>query len=171
LSSSLGIFFPAICHELIVSLRASLRPFDEPNIHDMTVSVSVSEGDDETLNDSQSSLIAGIDHLNIGKVNESVVGVDFDSISSVGYGEDLGDLSSIKQGNKKVKRSTGVGSSSESVSSRRSVQRTAGQLPPRSSNPQIVNRLKAEIAILQNQLVKAEAMDKTILQEKLREYR
>jgi hypothetical protein len=177
----IGIFFPAICHELIISLQDKHIPLhlkgeaeplpahDESNIHDMTVSVSVSEGDDETLNDSQSSLIAGMDHLKIGQTLENV-GVDFDSISSVGYGEDLGDQL-IKQSHQKKKTSIRVGSSGESVSSRRSIQRAAGQLPPRASNSQIVNRLKAEMAMLQNELVKAEALDKTLLQEKLREYR
>lgn len=135
------------------------------NMNDATLSVSVSEGDD-TFNDSTSSIIGGVDLPNL-RIEKEPDAADFDSISSVGYNEDaetgIRTDSALK---KKVKTISSV----ESVSSRRSIQRNGGQLPPKTGS-HTVNKLKAEIAILQNELIKAEATDKTILQEKIREYR
>jgi hypothetical protein len=84
--------------------------------------------------------------------------IDFDSISSVGFVDE-------PQFSKK-KHPTGSGDSVTSTNrrSRIPVARESGKM-------QTVNRLKAEIAMLQDQLVKAESVDKTILQNKLREYR
>lgn len=179
LISCLGAFFPMLCRELIHylqdrhkmlalgdSIEISQHLDSQHNANDMTLSVSVSEGDDDTLHDSHSSVIGGPNLSNFIKASSQERDViDFDSISSVGYQDDLGEQSLKKRG---LKKKYPAGSSGESVSSRRSV---PTNLPPKTSNSHTLNKLKAEIAMLQNQLVKAEATDKTILQEKLREYR
>jgi hypothetical protein len=170
-----------LCRELILyvqerhhttpltdSIEISQHLDSHNNTNDMTLSVSVSEGDDDTLHDSHSSVIgSGPDHSNFIKttLQQEREFIDFDSISSVGYQDDLREHSFTKRG---LKKKYPAGSSGESVSSRRSVTKN---LPPKASNSHTLNKLKAEIAMLHNQLVKAEAVDKTMLQEKLREYR
>jgi hypothetical protein len=178
-SLPLGAFFPILCRELILYLQERHSHFisqqldpqsnTNVNVNDQTLSVSVSEGDDDTLHDSNSSIIAsGVDHSNFIKTTPHPERdfIDFDSISSVGYQDDLGDQSLKKRG---LKKKYPVGSSAESVSSRRSIPKNLA--PKASQSHHTLNKFKAEIAMLQNQLVKAEAADKVMLQEKLREYR
>lgn len=147
------------------NMSDSIEISGQLNVNDTTLSVSVSEGDD-TINDSSSSIIGGVDPSN-ARVGKDIDALDFDSISSVGYNEEA----ETRRKNEVTSKTKIRGmSSSDSVSSRKSIQRNHGQLPPRAGN-QTVNKLKAEIAMLHNELVKAEAADKTMLQDKIREYR
>lgn len=84
-------------------------------------------------------------------------GDDMDSVSSLGGG--IGDTASlVSDGGGHPKRRGRRGA------------RDGGGLPPKGSM-HTLNKLKAEIAMLQEALHAAEATDKTLLQGRLREYR
>jgi hypothetical protein len=90
---------------------------------------------------------------------------------SISEGDDLDDMSSLGGGG------GDAGSVGDGVGYRkRKVRRggregvAAGHLPPK-GNMHTLNKLKAEIAMLQEALHAAEATDKTLLQGRLREYR
>lgn len=185
----------------IISHSSGLDENNFKKINDTTLSVSVSEGDDndnDTLTESNSSIqnnetnrrlenqsiqvnnMSGNRinqrnqkdiNINNSMINSNSNNIDFDSISSVGHSEDIGDNISITSQRNKKNRIRSIDSvSSRSIIQNKNIKQQKGEIPMR-SNSQIVNRLKSEIAILQGELVRAEAVDKTILQNKLIEYR